>query len=62
MSELDGEEKEILDAFDEGELRRSDNFHERVAKHKQYAEGALRTDESILRRYVEGGLRKESAS
>ena len=58
MSELDGEEKEILDAFDEGELRRSDNFHERVAKHKQYAEGGLPMDESILHRYVKGRLRE----
>ena len=58
MSELDGEETEILDAFNEDGLKRSDNFHERVAKHKQYAAGALRTDESILNRYVKRRLRE----
>ena len=57
MSELDGEETEILDAFNEDGLKRSDNFQERLDKHKQYAESALPTDESILHRYVEGRLR-----
>ena len=44
MSGLDREEQEILDAFNEGELRRSDNFHGRIEKHKQYAESVLRKD------------------
>ena len=44
MSGLDREEQEILDAFNEGELRRSDNFHGRIENHKQYAESVLRKD------------------
>ena len=54
MSELDGEEKEILDAFNEGGLKRSDNFHERVEKHKQFAESVLRQNAGTLHKYVEG--------
>lgn len=44
MSGLDREEQEILDAFNAGELKRSDNFHGRIEKHKQYAESVLRKD------------------
>jgi len=54
MSELDGEEKEILDAFIEGELRQSNNFHGRIEKHKQYAESVLRQGAGTLHEYVEG--------
>ena len=52
MSELNGEEKEILDAFNEGELRQSDNFHGRIETHKQYAESVLRQGTGTLHEYV----------
>ena len=54
MSELDGEEKGILDAFNEGELSRSNNFHGRIEKHKQYAESVLGQGAGTLHEYVEG--------
>ena len=44
MGELDSEEKEILKAFNEGRLMRSDGFQDRVERHKKYAESALRKD------------------
>jgi hypothetical protein len=57
MAELDGEEKEILDAFNEGGLKRSDNFHERIEKHRQFAESVLRKDASTPRKKLRGRLR-----
>ena len=54
MSELNSEEKEILDAFNEGELSRSNNFHGRIEKHKQYAESVLGQGAGTLHEYVEG--------
>ena len=58
MSELDGEGKEILDAFNEGGLTPSDNFHGRVEKHKQFAESVLKKDAGTLCQYLIGRLRE----
>jgi hypothetical protein len=56
MSELDGEETEILDAFNEDGLKRSDNFHERVEKHRQFAESVLGKDTVSIAHLFKGRL------
>jgi len=54
MSELNGEEKEILDAFNEGKLSRSNDFHWCIEKRKQYAESVFRRGTGTLHGDVEG--------
>lgn len=47
MSKLDREEREILEAFEKGKLRRVDNLEERLEQHRAFAEATLRKDARI---------------
>ncbi len=47
MNNLDPEEKEILEAFETGELKRPENAKREIAKHRKTAEATFRMDASI---------------
>lgn len=47
MSKLNREEKEILDAFEAGELRSTKDSIKLIKQHKEYAEASLRKDARI---------------
>ena len=51
------EEKEILEAFDSGNVQRSKNAAEAQRRHKQYAEAMLRKDARINIRLSSKDLR-----
>lgn len=57
MSKLNPEEKEILDAFESGKLRRTKNAKKQIQQHKEYAEAALRKDARINIRLSSRDLR-----
>ena len=57
MSKLDREEKEVLDAFESGSLRRAKKAAKRIEQHQAYAEAALRKDARINIRLSSRDLR-----
>jgi predicted DNA binding CopG/RHH family protein len=57
MSQLDQEEKEILDAFEAGKLRRVKGANKQIGRHQEYAEAALRKDARINIRLSSRDLR-----
>ena len=42
MNKLDSEEKEILHAFERGELKRAKDASSKIARHRTYAEAAFK--------------------
>ena len=57
MSKLDQEEKEILEAFETGKVKRSKNAAETQQRHKEYAEAMFRKDTRINIRLSSKDLR-----
>ncbi|KAA9131479.1 antitoxin [Marinihelvus fidelis] len=57
MSDLDNEEREILEAFESGSLKPSDNAKEIQTRHQAYAEAMLRKDARINIRISSRDLR-----
>ena len=57
MNQLDQEEKEILDAFETGKLRRAKGAKKQIGQHQEYAEAALRKDARINIRLSSRDLR-----
>ena len=57
MSELDQEEKEILDAFESGNVSTSKNAGATKKRHQEYAEAMLRKDARINIRLPSKDLR-----
>jgi predicted DNA binding CopG/RHH family protein len=57
MSQLDQEEKEILDAFETGKLQRAKGAKKQIGQHREYAEAALRKDARINIRLSSRDLR-----
>ena len=57
MSELDREEKEILEAYESGKLRRSKGSAQTRKHHKAYAEAMFRKDARINVRLSSKDLR-----
>ena len=57
MSKLDREEREILEAYEKGELKRVDNLEERLKQHRAFAEATLRKDARISIRLYSRDLR-----
>jgi predicted DNA binding CopG/RHH family protein len=57
MSKLDREEKEILDAFESGKIRRAKNAKKQIRQHKEYAKATLRKDARINIRLSSRDLR-----
>ncbi len=57
MNKLDQEEREILEAFDSGNVRSSKNAASTQKKHKEYAEAMLRKDARINIRISSKDLR-----
>ena len=57
MSRLDKEEREIMEAFDAGELQRSPDAAQRKARHQEYAEAMFRKDARINIRLSSRDLR-----
>jgi len=57
MSRLDKEEKEILDAFDSGRLKRRESAKKDIARHKTYAEATFKKDARINIRLSSKDLR-----
>ena len=57
MSKLDQEEKEILEAFESGKLKRSKKAAETQQRHKEYAEAMFRKDARINIRLSSKDLR-----
>ena len=47
MNNLDPEEKDILEAFEAGKLKRPENAGREIAEHRQIAEATFRKDASI---------------
>jgi predicted DNA binding CopG/RHH family protein len=47
MNNLDPEEKEILETFEMGKLKRPENAEREIAKHRKTAEATFRKDASI---------------
>jgi len=56
-SKLDKEEREILEAFDKGKLKRSRKAAEHIRKHKQVAEATFKKDARINIRLSSRDLR-----
>ncbi len=56
--QLDQEEGEILNAFDAGEIKRSDGADEIIERHKEYAAAAFRKDARINIRLSSRDLRQ----
>ncbi len=57
MSRLDKEEKEILDAFDSGRLKRRKSAKKDISRHKTYAEATFKKDARINIRISSKDLR-----
>jgi predicted DNA binding CopG/RHH family protein len=57
MSKLDREEKEILDAFESGKLRRTKDARKLIKQHQEYAQATLRKDARINIRLSSRDLR-----
>jgi len=57
MIKLDQEEKEILEAFESGKVKRSKDAAETQRRHKEYAEAMLRKDARINIRLSSKDLR-----
>jgi predicted DNA binding CopG/RHH family protein len=57
MSKLNREEKEILDAFETGKLRRTKDAGKLIKQHREYAEATLRKDARINIRLSSRDLR-----
>ena len=57
MSKLDLEEKEILEAFKSGKVKRSKNASQTQRRHKEYAEAMFRKDARINVRLSSKDLR-----
>ena len=57
MGKLDSEEKEIVDAFDSGKLKRVKNRKKEIDRHKQVAEATFRKDSRINIRISSKDLR-----
>ena len=61
MTELDSEEKEILEAFDKGLLKRSKNVQQEIEQHKSIAEATFKKDVRINIRLSSRDLRSLQA-
>ena len=61
MSKLDKEEKEILQAFESGKLKRSKNVKAQLKKHKEIAEATFKKDARINIRLSSRDLRSLQA-
>ena len=46
-SDLDTEEKDLLDSFEQGEWRRVSNEKREIAKHQEYARNTMRKDRRV---------------
>jgi len=57
MSKLDQEEREILEAFESGHVRRSKDAAETQKRHQEYAQAMLRKDARINIRLPSKDLR-----
>ncbi|MEE4300254.1 MAG: hypothetical protein V2J24_12500 [Pseudomonadales bacterium] len=57
MSELSTEEREILEAFEQGKLERSEEASATQTRHREYAEAMLRKDARINIRLPSKDLR-----
>ncbi|QKK02996.1 MAG: antitoxin [Pseudomonadota bacterium] len=57
MSRLDQEEREIYEAFENGELERSTNAEDSQLRHRQYAEAMFKKDARINIRLSSRDLR-----
>ena len=57
MNKLDPEEKEILEAFESGELKRAEGVSESIVEHKKYAEATFKKDARINIRLSSRDLR-----
>jgi predicted DNA binding CopG/RHH family protein len=58
MAELDHEEREILKAFEAGQLNRAVDADELLKRHREYAAAMLRTDARINVRLTTRDLRR----
>ena len=47
MNKLDSEEKEILEAFESGHLKRTKGVSEQIAEHRKVAEATFKKDARI---------------
>ena len=61
VSKLDSEEKEILEAFDSGKLKRSRNAKKKIEEHKAIAEATFKKDARINIRLSSRDLRSLQA-
>ena len=57
MSKLTGEEREILEAFEKGKLKRSEKAADTQKRHQEYAEAMFRKDARINIRLPSKDLR-----
>lgn len=57
MSKLSSEEREVLEAFDNGKLKRSENAAVTQKRHQEYAEAMFRKDARINIRLSSKDLR-----
>ena len=56
MKKLDAEEKEILDAFEAGTLKRAANAKEEIKRHREYAAAMLKNNSRKNARASSSGL------
>ena len=61
MSKLDKEEKEILEAFESGKLKKAKNIKKAIAKHQEAAEATFKKDARINIRLSSRDLRSLQA-
>ena len=61
MSKLDSEEKEILEAFESGKLKKSRNAKKKIKEHKAVAEATFKKDARINIRLSSRDLRSLQA-
>jgi len=61
MNKLDSEEKEILEAFEKGELKRTKNAMQEIEQHKAVAEATFKKDTRINIRLSSRDLRSLQA-
>lgn len=59
MSKLNVEEREVLEAYEKGKLKRSKNAAETQKRHQAYAQAMFRKDARINIRQIFVGYRKE---
>ncbi len=57
MNKLDSEEKEILEAFDSGQLKRAKGARKKIAEHQNIAEATFKKDARINIRLSSRDLR-----